>query len=1225
MPVFTRKMPRLASQTVLLLTLAVSLINSPARAADIPVETEGDYQRLLDAIRATEYTRQSYIEENANPRMIAAVAGLWAFSERNPLATPEQFTAFVSAYDASLAAAIPTDPTLARSGSMLIALNTARVAPEGVLEGTNTRVGRRASALLGIELPGLESFEQSQQRMARFELAAAQRWINRTYTADALTSVLACVDPSGQRVEGLAIAGASYLESLGFSPMLGQVDPNQIEVNAGLAGLPDFAGFIAIRDTAGAHGALEAEVFSGIDAIQIDAEATLAQIGQATVPSGLATDSVDLFAAAADPDHPDHAAAVAFLEARRQALIDSFRATADERASVFARTMLLQQSSYPDVVYAAQNARSFAGLQLQVNNELAIARESVGIFSSLGGLATAYSTGNLMGGASSLAGVVSGVFAVADILGDGPPSVDQQILDQIAGLQQQVEDLRVQMNERFDIVDAKLDVIYGTMITAFGFIQDGIDTLIADIASVRSTLDRIEEALFGFAQNLLLVDLTTQTDEVLDYRNKTGFDLAYNNQSPSFVGASSGFTTFATFTAQTSAFAGVEDGQPLTLTIDNASDLLSGDAAVARLINDFRRIPSGLFTSDGQPVLGPITSGRTPAPAPWSQSAAAYAQLARENPWYFAYMLESQQNAGGSNDPQITQIINQGQRISSLAAATRDRDDLFNALLQRATDDVSILQSLAQQSIDDELIDLGMSNGSVTIDAWGAIDQTASPLVATVSSVAVAGNVTNPQNFTHRGYEMFFADNRIDISADYSRAQLAERLAMIRAVRPDLGMSYVAQVQPGGQTVTILLRATNSRTLAERRLQFRIQYQVGGSWITWTDFSPTSFYQERLQRSWAPLSLALEGGNVTGLVFQSGFVRIGCCTQYPARLVGLSDSSNTGMTNNMLPLQADAIVVGLAQARTSIRDRLAADLAAPTGDFADASARLDDTRALLDGYLTLGASDALGTSEILRAALRGIPGAGGMWLDSPEWIAVINAAGDADTGDLGGPDIIDIPSLLPHFDQRVAALGSEVALALDTPAPSFPYVEFMLAELRDLRDNAFDLATDDTYLAPGSISIDAAAGLMANDIGQPGRINNEDLMVDPDFFGSLDHTPPMHGSLSVAPDGSFSYTPDPGFEGTDSFNYRLVAQVGDPDNPVGNPDVYSTPARVVLRVTAAACIADLNGDGQLNFFDVSAFLVAYGDEDPLADLNNDGLYNFFDVSAFLVAYSDGCP
>jgi hypothetical protein len=57
----------------------------------------------------------------------------------------------------------------------------------------------------------------------------------------------------------------------------------------------------------------------------------------------------------------------------------------------------------------------------------------------------------------------------------------------------------------------------------------------------------------------------------------------------------------------------------------------------------------------------------------------------------------------------------------------------------------------------------------------------------------------------------------------------------------------------------------------------------------------------------------------------------------------------------------------------------------------------------------------------------------------------------------------------------------------------------------------------------------------------------------------------------------------------------------------------------------ASCIADLTGDGLLNFFDVSAFLVAFNTGDPLADFTGDGSFNFFDVSAFLVAFSAGCP
>ena len=58
---------------------------------------------------------------------------------------------------------------------------------------------------------------------------------------------------------------------------------------------------------------------------------------------------------------------------------------------------------------------------------------------------------------------------------------------------------------------------------------------------------------------------------------------------------------------------------------------------------------------------------------------------------------------------------------------------------------------------------------------------------------------------------------------------------------------------------------------------------------------------------------------------------------------------------------------------------------------------------------------------------------------------------------------------------------------------------------------------------------------------------------------------------------------------------------------------------------ADSCPADMTGDGVLDFFDVSAFLAAFGNLDPSADFTQDGAYDFFDVSAFLTAFSDGCP
>ncbi len=64
---------------------------------------------------------------------------------------------------------------------------------------------------------------------------------------------------------------------------------------------------------------------------------------------------------------------------------------------------------------------------------------------------------------------------------------------------------------------------------------------------------------------------------------------------------------------------------------------------------------------------------------------------------------------------------------------------------------------------------------------------------------------------------------------------------------------------------------------------------------------------------------------------------------------------------------------------------------------------------------------------------------------------------------------------------------------------------------------------------------------------------------------------------------------------------------------------------IVFGDMGEGCVADINGDGTLNFFDIAAFVTGVGDQDPAVDLNGDGDINFFDVSFFLSAFDQGCP
>jgi hypothetical protein len=77
----------------------------------------------------------------------------------------------------------------------------------------------------------------------------------------------------------------------------------------------------------------------------------------------------------------------------------------------------------------------------------------------------------------------------------------------------------------------------------------------------------------------------------------------------------------------------------------------------------------------------------------------------------------------------------------------------------------------------------------------------------------------------------------------------------------------------------------------------------------------------------------------------------------------------------------------------------------------------------------------------------------------------------------------------------------------------------------------------------------------------------------------------------------------------------------DPDQPNGY-----TPAAMfehqLFGPSGGVCVADLNSDGVLNFFDVSLFIVDYLGG---GDYNGDGGTNFFDVSEFLADFGNGCP
>jgi cytochrome c peroxidase len=59
---------------------------------------------------------------------------------------------------------------------------------------------------------------------------------------------------------------------------------------------------------------------------------------------------------------------------------------------------------------------------------------------------------------------------------------------------------------------------------------------------------------------------------------------------------------------------------------------------------------------------------------------------------------------------------------------------------------------------------------------------------------------------------------------------------------------------------------------------------------------------------------------------------------------------------------------------------------------------------------------------------------------------------------------------------------------------------------------------------------------------------------------------------------------------------------------------------------ATGCLADINRDLKVDFFDIAQYLTLYNQQAPAADLAEPlGSFNFFDLAAFITAYNTGCP
>jgi hypothetical protein len=190
---------------------------------------------------------------------------------------------------------------------------------------------------------------------------------------------------------------------------------------------------------------------------------------------------------------------------------------------------------------------------------------------------------------------------------------------------------------------------------------------------------------------------------------------------------------------------------------------------------------------------------------------------------------------------------------------------------------------------------------------------------------------------------------------------------------------------------------------------------------------------------------------------------------------------------------------------------------------------------------------------------------------------------------------------------------------------------FLLGTHREFAQNAPPIATDDSYTTGLNtpLSVSAALGLLNND-------------TDPDFPAGLTVNPtpvnaPASGSVVLNSDGSFTYTPNPGFSGTDSFTYQVcddgtpntlvsrfdfdtpnlaLATIG-PDATSVNPIALQTDCGIRIGAGAGGSTGiDVVIPNTGGIFDFTSFIVSfeYRDQENTADIVTAGNFRIWHIS-----------
>lgn len=1065
-------------------------------APQINIDSQQEYARLRQASTAGQVVLTD-LARTPNNRIPAVLTGILFAAERNPDASMQQLISFMYAFDSALSH--PSDASLAdpRDPDLLIPINLLTRVRFGIREAAQP--GLRADFGLDIlQALGLQDETRTQQafQLAEFIGNQAVDLINSSELPVVLSYGFLGLDSSGKPNNLVPVLFAQYLRSNGIEPFPSEavLQSHYPFIQAALDGLPPDAQALQ-QDKQNGFTGIKQNVYDQIDALLAKMSDDLGHL------QGIdARQRQDYLNAFLNPPVED----VNLAREKRLADIEYFN---QARAGMNIPLTIAGLSGDPsvtgEVAKGAQTAKTIAeGLSF-----LAVAFEDA-------------KKSNILRGGGGVFMIVSTIAALAD----DTPTTEEIILQQIIEMRQQIDLLRSEMNARFDAIDSSLDAIFALL----GNTQLQIQDIQADLFRLTSNLNKLQQNMYGALQDGFQQPFVQAINNGVGYRQRTGFDLPYLG-AESYNSFENTFYSNAVNNAMDRLYAGPLDSEPIGLTFLNAADTLP-NSDFGSNVNNLRRFPADPLAAFLPYPLYPV---RVANPTVWELSANAYAQLARENPWYFASFWQ--------NDPnRLASVFQAGQQARS-ALSNMVNPDVLVGLMGYHKERQAALDAAIdnrRQAI------LNQQNPQVPLaDLWGGPLQ---PLdgynVPTLSLPRSGASSDKWSSFSING----------QIAQEHKVAQYLGVKSLSMVIAP----AYVSRRTTWGAAPGVWWYNYYAKPFVRVYVYSSGElvgtYEATGSEIfLWTVFYVTDInahwddgYQ-KVKDNWTGGQNLRSKLSWTGNYFTAGF---------EAR---------------------QAINDRLRQLQGTLYNAVIQDLQG-SGDIADRGRELSGAKELLDAYISLGMPQSVHSSDLLRTLLRG----NALRLDAQ---GVQDIFIDAN---------LKLPSTKPTVSAVMGPRVDGLAEVLDLlqeaneGVPEWhPYIQWTLANLSDVAARAGSLANDDIYQTSQgtALQVPAAEGLLRNDapapIAAPPQVAWQVRAIFDSGSGPGGARPTAAGgTVSLSPDGQagFTYTPPPGFWGTDTFTYVLRGEV---EGTTSAP-TFSNTATAYVRVVGQMAGARQKANGE---------------------------------------------